>query len=285
MDGWMDGRTDGCRWLNLLVMGATVCAASNNALMHSFSLVLLPGAQLVWLALVGVWGTLQHRWLTEEAPSFALFLSEILHGLTPLLSPPLLTWGALAAQIVAVNHTAFCLAALCPLHTIYFATPSKGIARLGRSEAQVLAATGVLLPALVHVSIHYQLLGLPSYGSGGLVLSALSAVVFRSGGESLSSDDLDDAQTDRINTAFQVLALRGVTVVTASGDGGSHWTFGPFPGAKPIALALNKIGCGVSSDLFPASSPYLLAIGGTVRACAREYGCKGARAHELPSIE
>ena len=192
----MDGRTDGCRWLNLLVMGATVCAASNNALMHSFSLVLLPGAQLVWLALVGVWGTLQHRWLTEEAPSFALFLSEILHGLTPLLSPPLLTWGALAAQIVAVNQTAFCLAALCPLHTIYFATPSKGIERLGRSEAQVLAATGVLLPALVHVSIHYQLLGLPSYGSGGLVLSALSAAVFRSGGESLSSDDLDDAQTD-----------------------------------------------------------------------------------------
>ena len=48
------------------------------------------------------------------------------------------------------------------------------------SELQVLAATGMLLPSVVHISIHYQLLG-PSNNSG--VLSALSAVVFRSGND------------------------------------------------------------------------------------------------------
>ena len=57
---------------------------------------------------------------------------------------------------------------------------------------------------------------------------------------------LDNQQTQRINVAFKVLALRGVTVVSASGDGGSHWSFGPFRSISPIAKALNKIGCEVS---------------------------------------
>jgi tripeptidyl-peptidase-1 len=69
-------------------------------------------------------------------------------------------------------------------------------------------------------------------------------------------------QQDRINTAFKLLGLRGTTVLGASGDGGPHWSFGPFPASTEIGRALTAIGCHRMSPLFPASSPYILAVGG-----------------------
>jgi tripeptidyl-peptidase-1 len=45
-------------------------------------------------------------------------------------------------------------------------------------------------------------------------------------------------------------------------QGGPHWSFGPFNGADPIGSALNKIGCKHMSPLFPANSPYIVAVGG-----------------------
>ena len=76
---------------------------------------------------------------------------------------------------------------------------------------------------------------------------------------------LNDQQTERINTQLKMLATRGVTVLSASGDGGSHFTFGKFnPLDGDIAIALNKVGCVQQSDLFPAASPWVLAIGGTM---------------------
>lgn len=63
----------------------------------------------------------------------------------------------------------------------------------------------------------------------------------------------------------QVMGLRGTTVLGASGDGGSHWSFGAFPEEGPdadVAKALNTIGCARQSPLFPANSPYIVAVGG-----------------------
>lgn len=81
----------------------------------------------------------------------------------------------------------------------------------------------------------------------------------------------------------------------ASGDGGPHWSFGPFSNRDPIGRVLNKVrsigrtvfyptshyfqmrrllllptiamvfvqvGCSTMSPLFPANSPYILAVGG-----------------------
>ena len=76
---------------------------------------------------------------------------------------------------------------------------------------------------------------------------------------------LNDAQTARIETQLKMLAARGVTVLSASGDGGSHWTFGKFnPLDGAVARALNVVGCDRQSDLFPAASPHVLAVGGTM---------------------
>jgi len=62
-------------------------------------------------------------------------------------------------------------------------------------------------------------------------------------------------QQERINTAFKVMGLRGTTVLGASGDGGSHWSFGPFSEGTAIGKALNVVGCKRQSPLFPANSP------------------------------
>jgi len=76
---------------------------------------------------------------------------------------------------------------------------------------------------------------------------------------------LDEVQTDRINTALQILGARGVTVLGSSGDGGSHFSFGPFEGEgddKAMADTLNEISCKFQIPVFPTASPYVVSIGG-----------------------
>ena len=52
---------------------------------------------------LGMWGTLQCRWVREEAPTLTVLLSQIVESLTPLVAPALLTWGALAVPIGALK--------------------------------------------------------------------------------------------------------------------------------------------------------------------------------------
>lgn len=72
------------------------------------------------------------------------------------------------------------------------------------------------------------------------------------------------AQQDRIDAEFQKLGLRGVTLLAASGDGGSHYSFQPFGGGNTtLDAALNALSCQLNSPTYPASSPYVLGVGGT----------------------
>eukprot|EP00038_Savillea_parva_P018479 m.23893 g.23893 ORF g.23893 m.23893 type:complete len:595 (-) comp4113_c0_seq1:25-1809(-) len=74
---------------------------------------------------------------------------------------------------------------------------------------------------------------------------------------------LSEAQVDKISTALMTLGLRGVSVFGSSGDGGSHWSFEPFPSDSAIGRALNKIGCEFQFPVFPTGSPYVTSVGGT----------------------
>jgi len=74
---------------------------------------------------------------------------------------------------------------------------------------------------------------------------------------------LSQSQTDRINSAFKVLGTRGVTLFGASGDGGSHFSFGSFEGGD-IADALNTISCDINMPVYPTASPYVVSVGGTM---------------------
>jgi len=76
---------------------------------------------------------------------------------------------------------------------------------------------------------------------------------------------ISQAQQNRINTAFQVLGLRGVSIFGSSGDGGSHFSFGKFSGGFwTMASILNEISCEFQMPVFPTSSPYVISVGGTM---------------------
>lgn len=72
---------------------------------------------------------------------------------------------------------------------------------------------------------------------------------------------LSQPQVARINTAFQVLGVRGVSVFAASGDGGSHFSFQQFS-PFGVGSTLNKISCQYQMPVAPTSSPYVVAVGG-----------------------
>jgi|TARA_B110000208_G_scaffold104622_1_gene129913 tripeptidyl-peptidase-1 len=74
---------------------------------------------------------------------------------------------------------------------------------------------------------------------------------------------LSEAQNVRINDAFKLLGVRGVSVFGSSGDGGSHWSFGSFPSLSKVGRALNKVGCEFQFPVFPTTSPYVTSVGGT----------------------
>ena len=76
---------------------------------------------------------------------------------------------------------------------------------------------------------------------------------------------LSAEQTERINVYFMALGLRGVTVMGASGDGGSHFSFTAFSTGgddDDIATALNEVSCSNQLPVFPTESPYVLSVGG-----------------------
>jgi len=73
---------------------------------------------------------------------------------------------------------------------------------------------------------------------------------------------LSREQVRRINTGFQLLGLRGVSVFGSSGDGGSHFSFQPFSGGA-IADELNRVSCTYQMPVFPTTSPYVTSVGGT----------------------
>lgn len=67
---------------------------------------------------------------------------------------------------------------------------------------------------------------------------------------------------ERTNIEFLKSAARGVTLLGATGDGGSHFSFGAFPSDTQIGLDLNDISCRFALPTFPAESPYVLGVGG-----------------------
>lgn len=73
---------------------------------------------------------------------------------------------------------------------------------------------------------------------------------------------LSQPQVDRINTALQVLGVRGVTALMASGDGGSHFSFQKFSELKKIGRTLNEVSCEYQMPVAPTNSPYLIGVGG-----------------------
>ena len=71
-----------------------------------------------------------------------------------------------------------------------------------------------------------------------------------------------EALEERIDTEMMKLGMCGTTITAASGDGASHFAFGPFQGG--IGDELNAIICQeMNMPVYPASSLYVLSVGGS----------------------
>jgi len=69
---------------------------------------------------------------------------------------------------------------------------------------------------------------------------------------------------DRTNQEFMKLGLMGVTILAASGDGGSHFSFNNYSkGPQNLVKALNNASCKYNYPVFPTDSPYVLSVGGS----------------------
>lgn len=82
-------------------------------------------------------------------------------------------------------------------------------------------------------------------------------------------------QMAAMSVQLMKLGARGVTVLAAAGDGGSHYSFTPFntsPVCPSCASVLNTVSCDLNFPTFPSASPYCLAVGGT------QYGSGGPSA-------
>ena len=60
------------------------------------------------------------------------------------------------------------------------------------------------------------------------------------------------------------LTSRGVTILAASGDGGSHFSLNEFDPLDELGRELNQASCELGSvPVFPTQSPWVLSAGGT----------------------
>ena len=101
---------------------------------------------------------------------------------------------------------------------------------------------------------------------------------------------LSQDQVARINHGLMAIGLRGTSVFGSSGDGGSHWSFGPFHGFGKLPKLLNQIGCEFNFPIFPSPSPCaaaarpqprtLLVLEPPSRACVRVRAMR-AQLHDL----
>ena len=129
-------------------------------------------------------------------------------------------------------------------------------------------------------------LGSLSFGSCDKVCSSLA----KKGGHSYSScwsylqtqfqACMFDSQAveARIDAEFAKLGLRGTTVTAASGDGASHFAFGPF--SDGLGSSLDSIICKqMNMPVYPTGSPYVLSVGGVQWNSDDMYGpeCSSAK--------
>jgi len=72
----------------------------------------------------------------------------------------------------------------------------------------------------------------------------------------------DSQGIDRMHVELAKLTAQGVTILAATGDGGSHFSFQQFEW-DDMGNALNDIACNTNTPTFPAESPYVIGVGGS----------------------
>ncbi|KAK7394135.1 hypothetical protein VNO78_14654 [Psophocarpus tetragonolobus] len=166
-------------WFSLISGQLAFFLSSWSSLMASFNSSVVVSVLGSFLCahtcfLLGVWSSLQFKWLLLQNPSIAIALERLLFASLPISASSLFAWATIAA--VGINNAAYYLAAFNCLFYWVFSLPrvssfkSKHEARyhggeaprdsfiLGPLETCLHSLHLLFVPLLFHLSSHYSLL-------------------------------------------------------------------------------------------------------------------------------
>ncbi|KAL2329478.1 hypothetical protein Fmac_017059 [Flemingia macrophylla] len=166
-------------WLSLIFAQLAFFLSASSSLLASFNSSVGAAVFASFLCahttfLLGVWSSLQFKWLLLENPSIAVALERLLFACLPISASALFAWATIAA--VGIDNAAYYLAAFCCCFYWLFSLPrvssfkAKHEARyhggeaprdsfiLGPLECCVHTLHLLFVPLLFHVASHYNLL-------------------------------------------------------------------------------------------------------------------------------
>ncbi|XP_002985306.2 uncharacterized protein LOC9649684 [Selaginella moellendorffii] len=162
-------------WGSLFAAGIAFFVTGINLSSSSWALQglgLLVLMELIFL--IGVWASLQFRWLQLENPSVVIALERLLFATTPIVAGACQTWGIVAAA--GVEHAAFYLMAVqfvlywlfsLPRTSSFKSKPEKSYGGqipeesllIGPLEGCLHTLMLLFLPLALHLGIHHRRLG------------------------------------------------------------------------------------------------------------------------------
>ncbi|KAJ3671798.1 hypothetical protein LUZ60_007877 [Juncus effusus] len=112
--------------------------------------------------LIGVWASVNFRWIQIEHPAIAIALERLLFACVPVAVPPLFTWAVISAVGMA-NSAYYFLAFSCLFYWI-FSIPKPSSFKKGNSEPFILTQLEscvhslyiLFLPLLFHIASHHS---------------------------------------------------------------------------------------------------------------------------------
>ncbi|XP_068645856.1 uncharacterized protein [Aristolochia californica] len=160
-------------WFSLIASQLAFFFTSNSfSLVHSFPLSIL---SILFCAqhnfLIGVWASLQFRWIQIENPSIVVALERLLFASIPVACPALFTWATIAA--LGLGHaTAYYLAALTCVFFYIFSLPRTSSFKhkpgnhnsnddayiLGPLESCFHTLNLLFIPVAFHIGAHHATL-------------------------------------------------------------------------------------------------------------------------------
>eukprot|EP01133_Synstelium_polycarpum_P004303 gene4303-5026_t len=153
-------------WIGLFIVDVSVMLGGISLLSHSFINAFLLFNMAMVFALLGVWITLQFKWVSSYFPNLFTAMERLLLSTVIYPAAVLLTWTSIVIQGIDNAPLTLC-AILCVLYYMYGLPlrsfrlrASKPVTSvndfiLGRLESGLMTATVIFFPALFHYAIHH----------------------------------------------------------------------------------------------------------------------------------
>ncbi|PKU64648.1 uncharacterized protein LOC110107839 [Dendrobium catenatum] len=158
-------------WFSLVASQLAFFASASSSLAASSSFSSLPLTALALLLcaetnfLIGLWISLQFRWIQIENPSIVASLERLLFACIPVATPAIFTWAVVSA-LGMVNAAYYFLAFVCMSYWLYSLPrsssfrskhePSTDSQILGPLESCIHTLYLIFAPVLFHVASHHS---------------------------------------------------------------------------------------------------------------------------------